>query len=109
MRTIVARGNLEEAMRQIAQDASITKGYYGHPTLANPVIRADLGFLQLLADDLDAAQATLESTIRDSPIGFVTPYLYLALLYEAKDDPEYACAVLDRIPFAPDPPGVELG
>jgi tetratricopeptide (TPR) repeat protein len=105
---LVARGQLDEAIRLVKRDATISKGYYGHPTLANPVIRADLGFLQLLADDLEEATATLESTIRDAPSGFVNPYLFLALTFEAKGDPERAIAVLQTMP-ASQPPGVELG
>lgn len=105
---LVARGNLEDATQLVERSSTIAKGYYGHPTLASPVIRADLGFLQLLADDIEAAKATLESTIRDSPPGFRMPYLYLALTHEAADDPRRAVAIMNGIPFAPEP-GVELG
>ena len=105
---LVARGRLDEAMRLMERDTVIAKGYYGHPTHANPVIRCDYGFLHLLAGALGTAKAMLESTIRDSPVGFVAPYLYLALAFEAEDDPERALAVIDAMP-SPDPPGVELG
>jgi tetratricopeptide (TPR) repeat protein len=99
---LVARGQLDKAIRLTEKAANGVMGYYGRPTLASPVIRADLGFLHLLAGDLEKAKTTLESTIHDSPTDFYMPHIYLALVYEAQDDPKTGAAVVDAILISPE-------
>jgi tetratricopeptide (TPR) repeat protein len=99
---LVARGQLDKAIRLTEKDAKGVIGYYGRPTLASPVIRADLGFLQLLAGDPEKAKTTLESAIHDSPTDFYMPHIYLALVYESQDDPKSGAGVLDAMLVSPE-------
>lgn len=93
---LVSRGRLAEAIQ--LTESAMTMGYYGCPTQPLPVILTDLGFLYLLADDLEQAEATLEDGIHGAPQGFYMPYIYMAFVHEAKGDPQGGLDTLNRAP-----------
>ena len=99
---LVARGRLAEAIRLTEEAAGMIPGYYAIATQALPVMLADLGFLQLLDDDLNAAKTTLHDAIRAAPADFYMPHIYLAIAHEAGGDWEKGLAVLDELSLVPE-------
>lgn len=98
---LVSAGESDEAIRLMTRVVESVKGYYGGSANGDPASRSDLGILQILGGRLNDAVVNLESTIRDfkHSADLYLPYLYLALLREAQDDPRAAAKLLDSAPL----------
>jgi tetratricopeptide (TPR) repeat protein len=91
---LVSQGQTAEAIRLTKQDVDSARGYYGGLAPSKPIVRADLGFLQLLAGQLEQAAQTLDAAINDSD--FYSLYSYRAIVQEAMNDPAGALDILHK-------------
>lgn len=88
---LVGRGRPQEGVAHLQRSVE-NFGY------CNPTWLGDLGMLQILSRQYDAAQSTINSALTVAP-GYYQHYMHHAILLEALDNPAGALAVIDAMPL----------